>query len=88
MILVINHNKTAYIEKYKLFYHAEEAIEYADSLGFSKYSFIGLHPEDLKIGMMNMINAGEECNLEVIRLSPESKPKSTSMSDHFGWGGC
>lgn len=86
MILVIDNNQTAYIEKYKLFYNAEEAIEWANSLGFSKYSFIGISEEDLKPGVSHHVNAGTDCNVEIIKVVPKSK--TVPNYDHIGYGGC
>ena len=87
MILVVDNNKTAYVEKYKLFYNAQDAIKCANSLGFSKYSFIGLSEEDLVPGMLHHVNAGKDCNVEVIKIVPELSNKSTP-DHHIGWGGC
>lgn len=88
MILVVDNNKTTYIEKYKLFYHAVEAIEYANSLGFSKYSFIGISERDLKPGVLHHVNAGDSCNVEIIKIDPQHKVSLVSNQDHFGYGGC
>lgn len=85
MILVIDNNQTKYLKKYRLFNDPIKAIEFANSLGFSKYSFIGLSEADLVPGMLHHINAGKDCNLEVIKIEPES---STSTLDHTGWYGC
>lgn len=87
MILVVDNNKTAYVEKYKLFYNAQDAIKCANSLGFSKYSFIGLSEEDLVPGMLHHVNAGKDCNVEIIKIVPELSAKST-IDHHIGWGGC
>lgn len=65
-ILVIDNNKSKYIEKYKLFENPEEAVKYFNELGYSKYS-MGM-PIDLRIGIKNMVDAGEECNIELINL--------------------
>ena len=86
MILIVNNNKTTYIEKYKLFYSASEAIEYANSLGFSKYSFIGISEQDLKPGVLHHISAGKDCDIEVIRIKPESNVKANL--DYIGQYGC
>ena len=89
MILVVDNNKTAYVEKYKLFYNAQDAIKCANSLGFSKYSFIGLSEEDLVPGMLHHVNAGKDCNIEVIKIVPEiSTSKNNTLDHHIGWGGC
>jgi hypothetical protein len=86
MILVVDNNKKTYIEKYKLFYIASEAIEYANSLGFSKYSFIGISEQDLKPGVLHHVNAGKDCDVEVIEIKPETNVKANH--DCIGQYGC
>ena len=88
MILVIDNNKTNYAEKYKLFYVASEAIAYANSLGFSKYSFIGLREEDLTPGMLHHVNVGKDCDVEVIKIEPESKIEKSNTYQYLGFDGC
>jgi len=89
MILVIDNNQTAYIEKYKLFCNAKEAIECANNLGFSKYSFIGISEEDLKPGISHHVNAGKDCNIEVIRIEPKDsiayQDKVNKNTDWMDW---
>jgi len=65
MYLVINHNKTKYTEKYQLFEKPEDAVRVFDELqpeGY--YSF----PNDLRPGVLNLVDAGEDCNIGLINL--------------------
>jgi hypothetical protein len=74
MILVINKNAKTYTEGYKLFYHKQEAIDHANSLGFSKYSMVGLSIADLEIGKLITLNVNNllgRCDIEIIVIEPE-----------------
>lgn len=51
MILVVDNNKTTYIEKYKLFYHAVEAIEYANKTAMAKSG--GTQTKGVELLIMN-----------------------------------
>ena len=66
MYLVIDYNKTKYTEKFRLFEKGEEAINAFNEAGYLKYS-MGMDV-DLRHGIMNLVDAGEACNIGLINL--------------------
>jgi len=66
MYLVIDHNKSKHSDKYRLFEDTESALKAFDALGYSKYA-MGMKV-NLTPGMMNLVDAGEDCNIGFINL--------------------
>ena len=68
MYLVINHNVSKHADKYKLFEDEKEASDYFNNdLGYKKHCMFGI-PLDLRVGMLNCLDAGESCNIGIINL--------------------
>lgn len=66
MFLVVDHNKSKHADKYRLFEKVEEAVQAFNNSGYLTYS-MGM-PLDLRVGMMNYLDAGEECHIGLINL--------------------
>lgn len=64
MYLLINHNKNKHSERYRLFSAAEDAVKIFNELSKGCATF----PMDLTPGMMNMVDAGADCNIGLINL--------------------
>lgn len=86
MILVIDNTQKSWSLKYKLFRSASDAVDYANSIGYSK-SLIGLNAESLKPGILHQFTA-DGIDIELIHIEPESSTNKSPDYDHIGHYGC